>query len=214
MKRLLFLAVLAVSLAAISSAAIIPTHVGVAPSALNPGAFTHFYEVTLAGASELCVGAGGPPGACHTDAHDELVVIYDFHGFVPGSMGAGIPGAWDFSTAATGPVEGTLTGPAVLFPPDTAVTNLVYRWRGGNLAPSDPPGVPFDTIFADSIFPLVTAGSYEGQGTKVSVSALEDGKAQGSEGPVDVPAIPEPTSMALLGSGLLGFAFLARRRKK
>jgi hypothetical protein len=140
----------------------------------------------------------------------DVLIIYDFAGYVPGSISAGIYAAdvdvFTELTSALAPIG---------FGDDPLLANLVFRWSG---LPFNASGGPF----ADVDFAGLTARSiYSGTTLDgfVGLSTINNGAATGQKdfnaGAVAVPqgiAIPEPTTWALMILGF-GFARAALRRR-
>jgi hypothetical protein len=125
------------------------------------------------------------------------VTIFGFDGYVPGSLIIGTGG-------------GVWTGVAQV----AGLThNLVFDYSGG------PVNGPVDPIFdftADSIYTDQKLTTFQSTDSKNSPNPIEDGTPASNGGSVAVPtaadtAIPEPSTMALLGFGLIGLGTLRRR---
>lgn len=181
------------------SAAIIPTLESIVPS--GSGGNTYFYSLALAANTKLDT----------TRPFEQALVIYDFAGYIPGTIGS-VSGNWLTSVQTSGP----LIPPEIQTEPgdDPAVVNLVFRYVGPTILG---PQAAFDVVFADSVFSAAVLDRYSGQGTKVVPPpdpAGENNTATGTDGNVGVPAVPEPGTMGLLGSALLGAGMLRFRRTK
>jgi hypothetical protein len=142
------------------------------------------------------------------------LVIYDFLGYVAGSISAGIYAA---------DVEAFTENTSALSPPgffddDPLVANLVFRWKG---APFNASGGPFaDVSFAGltarSIFSGTRLDGYSASvvvnnGAATGFPALNSGAVAVADG---VFAVPEPGAWALmiLGFGLAGAALRTRAK--
>jgi hypothetical protein len=196
-KFLLFL--WAIAVVAISApAAIIPELSAVAPSA--GGNNTFFYSLALAPNTKLDT----------TRPFEQAVVIYDFSGYVDGTIGSA-SGNWVTSVENSGPTEVPFIE-AIPGEDDPNIPNLIFRYIGPSIAG---PQLAFDVVFADSIYTLTVLDRYQGQGTKNIAPPdpfNQNNLPEGTDGLVSVPQIPEPTTMALMGLGLVGLAVFHRRK--
>jgi hypothetical protein len=142
---------------------------------------------------------------------DDLLIIYDFAGYVDGSASAGIYAAdVDVSTELTSVIA------PFGFDDDPTLVNLVFRWIGAPFNASGGPfaDVDFAGLTARSIFSATSLDGY------VAVTTINNGAATGQKelntGAVGVPTavIPEPASWALLILGFGGAGAVLRMRRR
>jgi hypothetical protein len=203
MRRALALFGVLLGLAIPGCADIVPAYQVAVPSATNPGAWTHIYTAELS-ASERLDDSG---------VWDHFFVIYDFAGYIGGSILSSNP---DFmaSTAMVGPYADDLGAPIVPPTDDPGIPNLVFTWTGAGVVGGGAP-VLLGVFQADSIYFNTVLDRYQGQATKHNpLAPMEDGTRTGNTGQVLVPQIPEPASMALVGSALIYLAMLRRSRRR
>ncbi|MEW5684414.1 MAG: PEPxxWA-CTERM sorting domain-containing protein [Pseudomonadota bacterium] len=194
MKNLLIAATVLCGVATTANAAIIPVLDTVT---LNGSSYIFSYSGTLAGDQGLMPGS--------------QLVIFDFAGYVTGSIDAGIYAA---DVDATVEFTSTLT-PQPGQDDDPLIENLVFTWRGSPFNASGGPfaDVSFSGLTARSIYSAVRLDGFSAK------AVVNNGAATGQDaynsGLVGVAAaiVPEPTTWALLiaGFGLAG-ASLRRRR--
>jgi hypothetical protein len=193
MKRLIIAATALCGLASTASAAIAP----VLDTVTLVGTEYEFsYSGTLSGDVGL--------------VEDDLLIIYDFAGYVAGSISAGIYAAdVDVSTELTSALA------PIGFDDDPTLANLVFRWSGGPFNASAGPfaDVDFAGLTARSIYSGTVLDGYVAQTTINNGAAT--GQKEFNMGAVAVPegvVIPEPTTWALmiLGFGLAGAALRGR----
>jgi hypothetical protein len=145
----------------------------------------------------------------------DFFTIYDFAGYVDGSItpAAGWSGTVDNELLD---VPGTAPGTGGYPADSAAITNLIFVWEGGLRTDPGPLG-----LFSarSTLGASVNQSSYVGQSTNNTGRPGVDGDPMGNIGTVDTPAggdeppIPEPGTMGLMGSALLGIGALRWRRK-
>ena len=180
---------------------ITPTFTGVSADPMNPGQFTFSYVVDLSDVQSANPGDTPtdrtPGGLAVMSPFADYFTIYDFAGYTGVNTR---PAGWNIRTSNVG------STPADVTPTDNPnVTNLTFYRTGASI----PAGQDLGTFTANSIYSGRTAVSYTGQGTRATGDFA--GTSESNVGTTTGPMVPEPGTYALLGSGLIAFAFLRRR---
>jgi hypothetical protein len=196
---------LAVSVAAIAVttafsgaawASVIPTEMGITPDGSN---FKFTYDGQLAPDEGVISG-------------DELVIV-DFAGYVPGSIGTSLPNI-------TATVSNTLPAGMLLDPGFTDnpnIPDLIFTYTGPAYHTSGGPfasQTDFSGLFADSIYRGSAAGSFSA--TSVINDGAQTGTTDYTVGEVAVPAsaVPEPGAWIMMLAGFFGIGFALRSARK
>jgi len=204
MKRFSTICLFALTLCVVATANIIPTNTGITGS----GTFTWTYDLQLS--ADQNVNAGLAPTSNpvpHTNlTFAGFVTIYDFSGYVAGSCAG--PSGWTCTAQNVG------FTPDDVVPTDNASTvNITWSYTSGPTLLGQPAGMDLGNFSAQSTSSLPTLVSYASRGIANAgpqVGTIADNVGN-TQGPSEVP---EPTSITLMGSGLIGLAVLARRQRR
>jgi hypothetical protein len=197
MKKIILTAAALMCSAVVSWGDIIPTF----QTSVDNGdaTFTYFYTADLTDVQRLDPANG---------SQNHFFVIFDFNGYVAGSALSLNP-LFTPGDALVGPYPDALASSP---DDDPTVPNIYFRYNGAAVQPGPASLGQFSAISTLSTY---TTDRYFGQATKNNGIVGEDGTLTANTGIITTPApasVPEPGSIFLMGSGLLGVAMFVRRR--
>ena len=189
----------------IANANIIPTNTSITGS----GPYTWNYQFDVSGDQIATIGPAPasnpvPPDQIPTLNVGSFLTIYDFFGYVAGSCSG--PSGWSCTAQNVG------FTPSDTVPTDNPnIPNITWAYTGG-AGLSNIVGPAFLTGFsAQSTSNLITTVSYTSRGTKNTIGAA-DGTIGDNVGLTSGPsAVPEPITLILFGTGLLGLFGIRRK---
>jgi len=205
MKKLLFVVSGALLLANVSSASVILTLVGGAPTA-GPGSdYTWTYAVTLSTDENFRGGS------------TDFTEVIDFANYVSASWTSGA------LSSANAAISTQLTGPGN--PPaggtdSGSILNVVVKNTGSTILGSSVSGAVGDLgdlVITSTSGVIAMSGSQFSGSFSTQAQKSSDSSTTYNQGFLPTPAtsaVPEPMPLSLVGAGLLGVGFLGRRRSK
>jgi hypothetical protein len=196
MKRIVFVAVLLLTVATVPALATIT--VTPTPIISGTGPYTWTYSATLTGLSSIDTG--------------DFFTIVDFAGFQAGSQS--VVANWTASSSNTGMCP---TGTGGVFATclgmdNAAVPNLTWVYNGPTVSNATPTTVTsLGNFSAVSTFNLPVNEEFFSQDNDLQTGSQNEAATGGTNVPSPT-TVAEPGSLLLLGTGLLGFAVLGRRK--
>lgn len=162
-------------------------------SVAGAGPFTWSYRAQINAGDEIRTG--------------NFFRVYDFYGYVPGSITA--PAGWTASVANSNP-----TPPPNVFIPlgdDAAVANLIFTYTG--VATIAGPTTLFG-FSAQSQFSATQNNQKNYVGRSTQASGTNAGDPVDVVGNLTVPNVPEPASVISTGLGIVLLGLVHARRRK
>ncbi|MEO8130766.1 MAG: PEP-CTERM sorting domain-containing protein [Bryobacteraceae bacterium] len=199
-KQIALAIVAAFALSQGAQASIIYNFVGVTPTGPN---FTYTYDAFLSADQKI-----------DTSLNASFATIIDFGTLISSSL-------TNVFAGATYTVSTNLVGPSAVnqAPTDSAsILNVTVTANAGSLVNTGVSTRLYTAAFVSPSGPGTHLVLQDAQATKISIGDPSNNTPAGNtvsiEGPFGTAATPEPASMALMGSGLLGLAALLKKFRK